>query len=146
VEAAELIHRHVVFAGVDAGVEIAEGLRHRLDPLVGDPGGGVEGFRLLDVSGFDRGHERRRLRDQHVAVLLEVPAVPGDRRFDLGARLRSGATGHGQEAVFFGAAVAAQGVFARLQGQREAAGDAFGEVLNLAEDRVSVEHLELGHL
>ena len=80
-----------------------------------------------------------------VGVLLEVLAVVGDRRFGFGARPAAcSPAGHGQRAVFFGAAVAAQRVFALLQGQREAAGEAVGEVLHLAQDRFAVEHLELG--
>ena len=83
----EFARRHVVLASVDARVEVAEGLGHRLDPLVGDAGGGVERLRLLDVAGFDRGDERLRRGDQLGGVLLEVFAVLGDRFFDLRAVL-----------------------------------------------------------
>jgi hypothetical protein len=74
------------------------------------------------------------------------PPVRGDRRFDLRAVARPQLAADDQRAVFLGATVAAEDVFALLEGQREAAREAFGQVLLLAADRFAVEDLELPHL
>src|SRR3978361_1806302 len=84
--------------------------------------------------------------DPPTRVALDGRVSPREPRFACRALAGLELAADGQRAVFFVAAVAAEDVFAFLEGQREAAGDALGEVLLLAEDRFAVEHLDLGHL
>ena len=84
--------RDVALAGVDLGVEVAEGLGHRLDALVRDPRRGVERLGLLDVAGLDRGGERLGRRRPSCGLLDDVGAVRRDRRLGLGAGRRAGAS------------------------------------------------------
>ncbi len=144
VEPAPLLRRDVACAGVDLGVEVAERLGDRLDPLVRDA---------------------RRVRTNAFAAATSPPSTasrtpsspsravaPGRRGRPGTARPRSSPPGSSAAPappvtmslpLLAVAAGAVRRVGARLQRQRELAVETGREVLDLAEDVVAVEDLEL---
>ena len=136
----------VVGAGVDARVEVAEALGHGLDALVGHtrlrvraPGGGDVAAGQRGAQRPDAGHQRSGLALEEGPVAVRpLAAAPGASA----AAARAPVTV--SEASSCSAAGAAQRVAAGLEGEREALGQAVGDVLDLGQRPAALDDLVLG--
>ena len=61
--------------GIDLGVEAAEGLGHRLDPLVRQPCVGIEALCLLDIAALDGPHEGLGAIHEQRGLALDVGGI-----------------------------------------------------------------------
>jgi hypothetical protein len=136
----------VIGARVDRRVERAEALGHRLDALVGDAGGSVEALGLREVARAHGVGERVRphLQVGHLRVHVAVVAAHGGGELGVGRGAR-GLSGYLEHALWRPLA-APDLVAAGVEVEREAAREALGDVLLLAEDAVALQALELGRL
>ena len=128
--------RDVVGARVDARVEVAEGLGHGLDALVGHARDGIRAPRRAEVAARQRGAQALHPGDQRGGLALQEGAVAVDAALQVGRERGAGArAAHRQRGVLVVRAGAAQRVAAGLQRQREAPRQPVGDVLDLASVR-----------
>ena len=146
----------VGLAEVHLGVEVAERLGHRLDPLPVHPGPGVELARLRVVARLVGRGERVGLRHQLLGLVLDVGRVVGVGGGDelavvagRGQLLTGVGDGEGRpDAVADHPGLAGGEVGAGRRAEDQVTGEARPDVLDLADDAEPVggEQVELGHL
>ena len=95
--------RHVVLAGVDVGVEVAERLRDGLDALVVRASLRVQAFARATCPAIDRVRELPGRDDQVAGLRLQVRAVVGDRLRRLRAQRGAALPGDVQRSLRRGA-------------------------------------------
>ena len=142
VEARPLLARvEVVDAGVDARVEVAEGLGDGLDRLVGLARRGEQRLSRGDVARPQRLREGVRARDEQRRLAFQIAAVGGDARRCAGDRPlpRAGHDQRGRPRPPEHRSVYAPGCSV----SENCAVDAGGEVLGLGQDAAAVEDLVL---
>ena len=146
----------VGLAGVHPGVEVAERLGDGLDPLPVHPRVGVDRARLVVVAGRVGVHERLRLQQQLVGLVLHVRGVVRLRLVDQLLVVRAdrhllvglGDGEVGADALAGHPRLAGGDVLAGRRVHDELAGQLGADVLDLGDDAepVLAEQVELGDL